>query len=250
MDKYRWVCVKECLIPYTSRSIRVGSIFENSRIELKRLIHALYLWSQEVDQKVVIDTTGISKTSAILLFKTLRDICRNYLIKNPIQLGGPGIICQIDESCFSHRPKHHRGRSPAHEKWVFGIVDTSYYPARGYLQLVPDRKTETLLQIITNICRSGTIIWSDEWPSYKALNSRGWDHGTVNHSISFVCPETGVHTQNIESFWAKQKYRIKQRKGILQENLQDYLYEFMWREIFKENAYIGILSSIKIEYDF
>ena len=30
--------------------------------------------------------------------------------KNPIRLGGTGVIVQSDESCFSHKPKHHRGR--------------------------------------------------------------------------------------------------------------------------------------------
>ena len=26
-------------------------------------------------------------------------------------------------------------------------------------------------------------------------------HGTMNHSIEFVNPSTGVHTQNMESYW-------------------------------------------------
>ena len=35
-----------------------------------------------------------------------REVCSRYFQANPIQLGGPGTVVEVDESCFSHRPKH------------------------------------------------------------------------------------------------------------------------------------------------
>ena len=60
--------------------------------------------------------------------------------------------------------------------------------------------------------------------------------GTVNHSISFVNPQTGVHTQIVESYWNRVKSRFKRMKGVHLTQLLSYLDEFMWREWHGSNA--------------
>ena len=55
-------------------------------------------------------------------------------------------------------------------------------------------------------------------------------HDTVNHSIKFVNPTTGVHTQNVESYWNRQKTKLKRMKGVVFSEISGYLDEFMWRE--------------------
>ena len=40
--------------------------------------------------------------------------------ENPLKLGGPGRIVEIDESCVSGVPKHHRGKHSDYQKWVIG----------------------------------------------------------------------------------------------------------------------------------
>ena len=52
--------------------------------------------------------TGLSDTAVLTAFAGLREIYARYLQRHPIRLGGPGTVVQIDESCFSHKPKHHR----------------------------------------------------------------------------------------------------------------------------------------------
>ena len=76
----------------------------------------------------------------------------------------------------------------------------------------------------------GTIIYSDEWRIYTKLQALGYEHFTANHSVKFVEPITGVHTQHIEPYWAKNKLKSKNMKGIKREFLQKYLDEFMWRD--------------------
>lgn len=125
----------------------------------------------------------------------------------------------------------HRGRRARRERWVLGLFDTQYTPARPYLQLVRRRNAATLLPIIQRNVRVGSIVHSDEWAAYRQLQRRlGLHHGTVNHSLHFVDPVTGVHTQHAESNWSSAKTKFKVMKGNSNPNfLLEYLQEFMWR---------------------
>ena len=96
--------------------------------------------------------------------------------------------------------QYHRGRSPATESWVFGLVDTSQRPALGYMEIVPRRDAATLLPIIQQHVLPGTTIWSDDWAAYNRVAAIPGvaGHGVVNHSLHFVDPVTGVNTDSGE----------------------------------------------------
>lgn len=82
---------------------------------------------------------------------------------------------------------------------MFGLVDTSHTPAVGYMEMVQTRDAATLLGIIQGHVAPGTVIHSDQWRAYSQVASlpQVASHHTVNHSIQFVNPATGVHTQHI-----------------------------------------------------
>ena len=47
-----------------------------------------------------------------------REVCAWWLQQNPVQIGGVGVIAEIDESLMSRR-KYNQGRL-RRERWVFG----------------------------------------------------------------------------------------------------------------------------------
>ncbi|KCZ80777.1 hypothetical protein H312_01784 [Anncaliia algerae PRA339] len=207
IDGCAWVCkALNCPFKTTTKSLRAESIFSISRLKLVDIFTVIMSWTFNKSVTTVNMDFGICKRSIIAIYSKIREIVKAHLESDPIRLGGIGKICQIDESLFCHKVKAHRGRPPNAPLWVFGIVDIDFKPARGYMEIVPDRSAATLLPIIRRVCRPGTIIHSDEWAAYNQIsNILGFEHNSVNHSLYFVDPLTSVHTQHIESFWNHQK---------------------------------------------
>ena len=111
----------------------------------------------------------------------------------------------------------------------------------------------TLLPLIQQHVRPGTTVWSDEWRAYRRVQNLPavGAHQTVNHSINFVDPVTGVHTQNIESYWNRVKTKFKRMKGVHEEMLGSYIDEFMYRERHGTSAsatFNNIIRDIALRY--
>ena len=149
--------------------------------------------------------------------------------------------------------QHHRGRSTTNEIWVFGLVDTSRTPALGYMEIVSDGSAATLLPIIQAHVAPDTIIHSDQWAAYNSVPSlpNVGSYSAVNHSLHFVDPATGTHTQNVESYWNRVKTKFKRMKGCDGHQLPSYLDKFMCRERHgpsHKEAFHAILADIAVQY--
>ena len=248
-DGFIWKCQqKDCLKYKSTKSIRIGSFFARSNIALQRWIHVMYLWCERIGERAASRQVNLSEKTMIDCYNFFREVCAVYFAANPVKLGAHGVTVEIDESCFSHKPKHHRGRGPRSPIWVFGIVDTSTKPSFGYMEIVETRDATTLLPIILKVVRQGSIIHSDEWRAYRNIQGLGYTHKTVNHSVNFVDANTGVHTQTIESYWNKHKSYIKTMRGCKKSFLNSYLQEFMWHDRFSDNALEALCEHIAVQY--
>ncbi len=155
---------------------------------------------------------------------------------------------EIDESKFGKR-KYNKGRY-VEGHWVFGGIERDSKDA--FMVEVPNRTAATLLPIIQRYVRPGSIVMSDEWKAYCRISSSlNMSHQTVNHSIQFVDPGTGAHTQGIESTWGATK-RMMRKEGVMatSKNLfPTYLPEYLWRRKFSTtDPFLTILDHIKEQY--
>jgi len=246
IDGFRMRCMTfTCPKQKFSISIRHGSIFASCAIPLKDYWTIISCWLCNLSAKFVVEQYNQSKNTVLRIYMSLRRIVQADLENNPIQLGGQGIVCEIDETLLSHKPKYNQGRGPREQIWAFGVVDTSFHPAKGLMQIVPNRRRETLYPIIRQMCRQGSIIHSDQWAAYATIGSElGFVHRTVNHSTNFVNPVTGCHTQHIESYWNRFKRHLKSMNGMRRENLPLYISEFVWKDNNRERSLhilIGLL---------
>ena len=88
-------------------------------------------------------------------------------------------------------------------QWVFGGIcrDTREF----FMVPVDKRDSHTLLKCIKDYIEPGSTIISDCWKAYDCLGKEGYNHLTVNHSVNFVDPVTGAHTNTIERTWRDAK---------------------------------------------
>jgi len=137
----------------------------------------------------------ISPTTIVSWFKKLREICSEEIDKVPMfgEVDTNSII-EIDESCFGKKNKYNRGRRTK-KYWVFGMAQRDH--RHTYFKVVPNRKNETLLPIITGRVTQGSTIFHDDWVGYRKLHDLGFKHGAVVHKNEFVSAE-GVCTNLIE----------------------------------------------------
>ena len=153
---------------------------------------------------------------------------------------------EIDESKFGKR-KYNRGRV-VDGHWVFGGIERG--SGECFLVEVEKRDAATLLPLISQHVRPGSIVLSDEWSSYNQLTATtGSTHQTVNHSLYFVDPTTGAHTQSVEGMWSCCKRMMREEKVMNSALFETYLPEFMWRKRFGGPIAFGnILKHIAQHY--
>ena len=62
-------------------------------------------WAKEYPVLKAATEADTSANTACQVYQWLREVCPTRLLQTQIVLGGPGIIVQVDESQFRHKPK-------------------------------------------------------------------------------------------------------------------------------------------------
>ena len=229
------------------KSIRTGTIFDNSQISIAIILQILWHFIHRLTEKQCMQYTNISQknnTTVVKWYTFGRNVCTSWFWKpeNTPKLGGYGVIVEMDESYFPGKPKFHKGRRLGDgtwyddEKWAFGMTP------RGSLdvvikQVASNRSRDVLLPIIDEHCLPGSIFCSDGWKAYNKLREHlqleDVDHFPVNHSENFVDPESGAHTQTIEGVWRHCKDFLPSF-GLKPAYLRTYLGTFCWYRYCKQ----------------
>ena len=85
--------------------VRDGSFFSRSKLTLQKWLILLYWWVRKYPVTDAAEEAKVEHNTAIAVYQWLREVCSTKLLQTRIQLGGNGVIVQIDESLFRYKPK-------------------------------------------------------------------------------------------------------------------------------------------------
>jgi len=68
----------------------------------------------------------------------------------------------------------------------------------AFLVPVPNRTAETMMDVLDEHVAKGSILITDLWKSYNAIDPDVYQHQTVNHSQFWKDPISDSHTNTIE----------------------------------------------------
>ena len=196
-----------------------------SRCKLSRKKQGLLLqfFAAEVTARTAADLAGINRQTAILFFHKVREvIAANLELQAEEMLGGE---IELDESYFGGHRKGKRGRGAAGKVIVFGILKRE---DRVFTKVVADTKTKTLMPIILNKIAPDSVVYTDSYRSYNALDVSGFHHHRINHSTHFA-EHSFNHINGIENFWNQAKRVLRKYNGIPKQHFHLFIKECEFR---------------------
>ena len=172
--------------------------------------------------RTVASLVGVHRNSAALYFHRLRQIIALELAaENEAMFDGE---IEVDESYFGGHRKGKRGRGAAGKIPVFGILKRV---GKIYTWVIPNARGSTLVPIIARKVMPDSIVYTDSWRGYNALDVSTFKHYRINHSERFA--KAHNHINGIENFWNQAKRHMRKFNGVPKDHFELYLKECEWR---------------------
>ena len=209
LEKYKkWQCKSR----HKKRqfSIKVGTIFEKSSIDLDKWLIAVWMLANcknGVSSYEIARSIGVTQKTAWFMLQRIRLAMQDE--EDGGQLGGE---VEVDETFIggksrnmhkSQRDKKITGTGGKDKTIAFGMVEGGG-KVRAFV--MENRKKHLLQSTIRQYVEAGSALFSDELSSYDGLEE-DYQHEVINHAIEYV--RGSVHTNCMENFWGLLKRGLK-----------------------------------------
>lgn len=197
-------------------------MYRKSRIEFAKQERLLEHFVSGSTARCAARLVGVNKTTAAYYFHRLREIIAWQMECEADDIFAGEI--EVDESYFGGHRKGNRGRGAGGKVPVFGLLKRG---GRVYTKIIPDASSATLVPIIERKVLPDSIVYSDCWTGYNALDVSDFKHYRINHSKLFA--EKRNHINGIENFWNQAKRHMRKFNGVPKEHFGVFLKECEWR---------------------
>lgn len=188
----------------------------------KHQLKLLEYFVLEATARSAADLLGIQPNSAALFYRKLRTVIAQHLEQDAHEIFDGAV--ELDESYFGGVRKGKRGRGAAGKVVVFGILKRG---GKVFTKVVIDTKTATLMPLVVNKIAPDSIVYTDCYGSYNALDVSDFHHQRINHSALFATGKN--HINGIENFWNQAKRVLRKYNGIPKESFPLFLKECEFR---------------------
>jgi transposase-like protein len=226
---------KDCHKKFT---VKVGTIFQNSKISLRIWFAAIYLATTSkkgISSVQLGEQLGITQKTAWFVLHRIREMLKD---KAPRMLGENNMV-EVDEAYLGgkEKNKHYKkkrsdngylnndGSLHKPKKVIVGLIERN---GKVVLKYVPRADKANMVGLIKKHVPANSEVHTDEAPVYKELK-KTYTHKSVKHALS-IYVDGNVHTNTIENFWSVLKrglYGIYHQ--VSDKHVSRYLDEFSAR---------------------
>ena len=190
------------------------------KLKKKVQIRLLEYFVAEVTARTAANLVEINYHSAHLFYQKVRKMIVENT-KHEELLDGE---IELDESYFGGVRKGKRGRGASGKVPVFGLLKRG---GKVIALPIPDASQNTLMPIIRAKIKPDSIVYTDNFRSYNALDVSEFHHFRINHSKEFARAKN--HINGIENFWNQAKRVLRKYNGIPKNNFYLFLKECEFR---------------------
>ena len=213
-------------------SCTVGTIFENSKLSLRKWFFAIYMITSNKKGvsscQLARDLDITQKTAWHILHKIRSVFSQNdsNALTGTVECDEMYLGGAEDNKHKNKKTKGTQGRSTKTKKPIFGMIQRS---GKLVAMAVKDTKAETLMPIIKQFVAENTVVYTDELKSYNRLSKENYSHGVVHHNENeFVVDD--IYTNTIECFWSHFKKMVfGTYHFVSKKHLQRYIDEEVYR---------------------
>jgi len=227
-------------------SIKVGTIFADTKIPLRKWFMAIWLITSHkkgiASTQLAKDISVTQKTAWFMLHR-LRHAIRTQSFNRPLD----GEI-ESDETFIGgkEKNKHAWQRTGGKQGGKGKVAVLGMLERGGELRTgtTPNLSARSVQTVIRDNVKTGAALMTDEHGAFVGL-SDSYNHHRVNHSAGEYVRHYVLHTNGIESVWALFKRQIVGTHHWLSpKHLNAYLGEMTWRFNLRELSEGGRVNAL------